>query len=201
MSENPISSHEHRVTDETISEGKEAEKHGWKEWEKVEKYLLPGHLLFRSSSPGYRGSDRSQRLTKDAVEWLTKKQVNSIISFNQYQYTQEELGLLAEAKITYRNWSTVDLHSPSIDNLKAAVEFHANFKDAVTLVHCGFGHGRTGTGISAIQLYAENGERPTEQEWIRDNHVEIIAEGEIENLRELATYYKNHPRRRLETNE
>lgn len=60
---------------------------------------------------------------------------------------------------------------------------------------------RLSTHPSAIQLYAENGVRPTQVEWVRDNHVEEQAEGEIENLEILTRFYKEHPRRRLEADE
>lgn len=181
-----------------------AKYHGWFRWTEVEKYRLPGHRLFRASSPNYvprredpiNGGDKSHHLTQDAVNWLTRNKINSIISFNQFPYSPDDLELLNKANITYRHYVTEDFHSPSIENLKAAVKFHAEFKDAVTLVHCGYGYGRTGTGISAIQLYAEDGKQPTEREWIVENRVELMAEGQIENLRVLAEYYKNNPRPR-----
>jgi len=179
-----------------------AKFHGWFRWKEVEEYRLPGRRLFRASSPNYmtpredpiNGGDKSQCLTQDAVNWLTANKVNSVISFNQFPYQQDELALLNEANITYRHYSTKDFTSPSIEDLKDAVKFHAEFEGAVTLVHCGYGHGRTGTGISAIQLYAEGGKRPTMQEWIVNNHVEWLAKGEVENLEILAEYYKENPR-------
>ena len=174
----------------------EAHRHGWSQWKEVTKYLLPGHRLFRSSAPGYAGGDKSQRLTQTAVDWLTNNHINSIISFNEFSYTQAEMDLLDKAHIAYRHYSTIDWNSPSIQNLKAAATFHDELKDAVTLVHCGFGHGRTGTGISAIQLYAENGKRPTEEEWLEDNHVERRAKNQVENLEILAKHYQEHPRHR-----
>ena len=181
-----------------------AVNHGWFRWKEVHKYLLPGHRLFRSSSPNYRsrredpinGGDKSQRLTQESVDWLTKNGVNSIISFNRFPYNPDELALLTEANIVYRHYGTEDFTSPSIEDLKAAVKFHAEFKGAVTLVHCGYGHGRTGTGISTIQLYAEDGKRPTEWEWITDNHVELMAKDEVKNLQILAERYKKNLRPR-----
>lgn len=179
-----------------------AAENGWFRWRKVEKYGLPGRRLFRSSCPNYKsprddpsnGGDKSQRLTRDAVDWLAANEINSIISFNQFPYKQDELELLEKANITYRHYATDDFTSPSIENLKAAVKFHADFEGAITLVHCGYGHGRTGTGISAIQLYAEGGERPTEMEWIAENYVEIMAKDEFANLQILAKYYKSNRR-------
>lgn len=171
----------------------------------VGKHCLPGHRLFRSSSPNYlspredavNGGDKSQRLTQDAVKWLTENKINSIISFNQFSYKPEELALLSKANITYRHFCAEDFHSPSIENLKAAVMFHAELKDASTLVHCGYGHGRTGTGISAIQLYVEDGKQPTKMEWIAIDHVEPVAvDHEVENLQILAEFYQKNPRPR-----
>lgn len=112
-----------------------------------------------------------------------KNHINSIISFNEFRYKPEEEDLLSKAKITHSHYKTIDRHSLSIDNLKASVEFHDKRKGAATFVHCGYWYGWTGIGISAIQLYAENGLRPTKLERERSNHVEREAEGEIENLR------------------
>lgn len=57
MSEELTPSHEQRATDEALAEVKltadEAKKHGWKQWEAVKDYLLPGHHLSRSSRPKY----------------------------------------------------------------------------------------------------------------------------------------------------
>lgn len=195
-------SQKYPVTDEEVpTTVGTAEDHGWFRWKEVEKYCLPGHRLFRSSSPNYKtpledpidGGDRSQRLTQDAVNWLTKNKINSLISFNQFSYKPEELDLLKEANITYWHYGTKDFTSPSIENLKNAAKFHAGFEGAVTLVHCGYGHGRTGTGISAIQLYAEDGNLPTMEGWIVENRVELRAKGQIESLQELAEYYKENP--------
>ena len=198
---------DHPVVDESLIEGdltaEKAKDHGWYRWEQVKQHCLPERTLFRASSPNYKspredpvnGGDKSQTLTQNSVDWLVKNKINILISFNRFPYKPEELSLLEKANITYRHHSTVDYTSPSIEDLKAAVEFHAQFKDAATLVHCGYGHGRTGTGISAIQLYAEDGERPTAREWIVDNRVEIMAKDQVANLMVLADFYKNNPRR------
>lgn len=206
MSEGSIPSPEHRAVNEATAEklvAGEAKKHGWSQWKEVKKYLLPGHRLFRSSCPGYKQAegDKSQRLTQAAVDWLTNNHINSIISFNSFSYTQSEKDLLAQAHIQYHHYSTPDFNSPSIQNLKAATDFHEKLQGAVTLVHCGYGHGRTGTGISAIQLYAEDGKRPTEREWIQDNYVEVMAKNEVENLQKLAEEYREHPRPHPDVNE
>jgi protein-tyrosine phosphatase len=56
-----------------------------------------------------------------------------------------------------------------------------------TLVHCGHGHGRTGTCVTALQIGATRGFAPLEAEWKAVNHVE--AEGQMTVLRELRETY------------
>jgi len=178
------------LVDEGIIANK-AEDHGWLRWKKVTEYLLPGRTIYRASCPNYR---TSKELSQNAVDWLKQNEVNSIISFNSVPYNQAELDRLNAAGVSYRHYETEDWTSPSIKDLKEAAAFHESFPTAVTLVHCGYGHGRTGTGVSAIQLYASDGVWPTEQQWIIDNKVEAI--GQVESLRELAAYYKAHPRKK-----
>jgi len=173
-----------------------AEDHGWLRWKKVTEYLLPGRTIYRASCPNYGAS---RELTQKAVDWLKQNEVNSIISFNSVPYNQAELDRLNAAGISYRHYETEDWTSPSIKDLKEAAAFHESFPTAVTLVHCGYGHGRTGTGVSAIQLYASDGVWPLEHQWMIDNKVEAI--GQVESLRELAAYYKAHPRTKLDGEE
>jgi hypothetical protein len=186
--------------DEDLTEGEiiaiKARDHGWLRWRKVTEYLLPGRTIYRAACPNYK---TSQDLTQKAVNWLKQNEVNSIISFNSTPYNQAELDRLNAAGISYHHYETEDWTSPSIKDLKEAAAFHESFPAAVTLIHCGYGHGRTGTGVSAIQLYANDGVWPTERQWIIDNKVE--TKGQIESLRELAAYYNAHPREKLDGEE
>ncbi|KAF9648826.1 hypothetical protein BDM02DRAFT_3114842 [Thelephora ganbajun] len=146
----------------------------WLRWEEVTTLNFPGHKLFRSSCPNYfKGKgDKSQNLTPNAVKFLVEKGINTIISFNEKEYDAEEKGRLKKAKIRYLWLPVIDYTAQTMDQLKTALKFHRDTPDAVTLVHCGFGWGRTGVGITALQLAVGNGLRPTRTTWKIKNHIE-----------------------------
>ena len=144
----------------------------WYRWEQVTKYVSSGHKLYRSSTPNYAGLDLSQNLTPTAVQFLTDKGIDSIISFNQYSYTDDERKLLADAKISYLHLPVVDFNAPTLEQLESAITFFNGAAHKSTLVHCGYGHGRSGTGVTGLQLNATRGENPPEADWKTVNHVE-----------------------------
>jgi protein-tyrosine phosphatase len=74
----------------------------------------------------------------------------------------------------------MDFCPPTLETLEVANEFFLQHKS--TLVHCGYGHGRTGTGVTALQLYAENG-APDLDLIIGENYVE--SRGQMEILGQL----------------
>jgi len=155
----------------------------WHQFSEVTRYVCAGQRLFRSSAPNYDGTDSTQRLTQSAVDFLVNQGINGIISFNSLRYTEQELGRLNEAGITYLHLPVVDFTAPTIQQLQAAIKFYQANTQGGTLVHCGYGHGRTGTGVTALQLFATRGENPSESSWKTDNHVE--EENQVEVLREL----------------
>ncbi|KAL6305687.1 hypothetical protein BKA93DRAFT_824798 [Sparassis latifolia] len=150
----------------------------WERWEQVTKYITPGHKLYRASAPNYNEGegDRSQKLTATAVKFLTDRGVDSIISFNQYPYKDDEKKLLDAAKISYLHLPVKDFTAPTLAQLKSAIIFFTGPKQHATLVHCGYGHGRTGTGVTALQLNATKGVNPPESEWKSQNHVEKLEQ-------------------------
>lgn len=144
----------------------------WYRWEQVAKYVSSGHKLYRSSTPNYAGLDLSQNLTPTAVQFLTEKGIDNIISFNQYSYTDDERKLLADAKTSYLHLPVVDFNAPTLEQLESAITFFNDAAHKSTLVHCGYGHGRSGTGVTGLQLNATRGENPPEADWKTVNHVE-----------------------------
>ncbi|KAG7445387.1 uncharacterized protein BT62DRAFT_933223 [Guyanagaster necrorhizus] len=126
--------------------------------------------------------------SQTAVNFLTDRGINTIISFNQYSYTSAEIALLEHAHILYRHFPVEDFQAPTIDQLTKAIDFHRFISNASTLVHCGYGHGRTGTGITALQLFATWGQSPPEADWARVNYVEQPAQVEV--LKQLRSRHK-----------
>ncbi|KAF8869834.1 hypothetical protein BD779DRAFT_1583351 [Infundibulicybe gibba] len=136
-----------------------------------------GRRVYRSSAPNYRGSDATQRLTNDAVKFLQENRISGIISFSGLPYTPAELFLLGAAGIEYRHLPIPDFEAASLDQLLAAYNFVVDQgDDGGTLFHCGYGHGRTGTGITGIQLHTTHGENPDKSTWELENHVETPAQ-------------------------
>ena len=93
----------------------------WHRFSEVTQYVPAGRHLFRSSAPNYDGEDSSQRLTQTAVDFLVKKGINSIISFNQFSYGEDLItSLLEPAHIAYRHLPVNDFQAPTLDQLKGA---------------------------------------------------------------------------------
>jgi len=144
----------------------------WKNWEEVTLYNFPGRKIFRASAPNYAGKDETQHLTETAVKFIAGKGINGIISFCSKEYTPKEKAILTKYKIRYCWLPVVDYTAQTMDQFKAALKFHRDdVRNAVTLIHCGFGKGRTGTGVTALQLVQGGGDRPLRDDW-GANHIE-----------------------------
>ena len=153
----------------------------WQRFEEVTKYLPTGKRLFRSSAPHYDGEDEIQTVTESDAQFLQTKGINGIISLNEFSYDSSSLALLKKYKIDYLHRPVIDFGSPTQADFAAANTFF--LAHTVTLIHCGYGHGRTGTGVTALQLYATKGANPPESDWSSVNHVE--KETQIQALRQL----------------
>ena len=146
----------------------------WLRWEKAKTLNFPGYQLFRSSCPNYYKAkgDKSQNLTSTAVKYLVSEGINGIISFNVYEYDTTEKNGLKGASIGYLWLPVIDYNAQTMDQLQRALKFHRDTPNAVTLVHCGFGWGRTGVGITALQLVVGEGNESARNTWKIRNHLE-----------------------------
>ena len=160
----------------------------WENWDEVTRHVLGGHRLFRSSAPNYHGHDADQLVTDTAIAWLTKKHIDTIVSFNAVPYTDDEQRRVSKAGIFYRHLPVVDFTAPTFQQLQLAAQVFNDRPSASMLVHCGFGWGRTGTGITALQLFATWGDAPPEDEWESVNHVERPEQMEV--LRRIRAHYR-----------
>jgi len=139
----------------------------------VQKYT-GSYTVFRSAAPGYNSKkgDQEQVLTQGDVDFLVREKINGIISFNQYPYSAESLLMLAPHGIVYLHFPTKDYQAPLEEQLKASYEFVIAPGRTATLIHCGAGYGRTGTGVTAVQLHINKGTAPLEAVWETENDVE-----------------------------
>ena len=153
----------------------------WQRFEEVTKDLPTGKRLYRSSAPHYDDEDEVQTVAESDEQFLQSKSITGVISLNQYPYDSNSLALLKKYKIDYLQRPVVDFNSPTQADFAAANTFF--LAHTATLIHCGYGHGRTGTGVTALQLYATKGANPRESEWVSVNHVE--KDTQIQALRDL----------------
>jgi hypothetical protein len=132
----------------------------------VTEYVTDGHKLYRSSAPNYHNDDDStQMLTPTALKYLKDNSIDSIISFNACPYTVDEKQQLADANIDYLHLAVEDFTAPTLTQLKSAIEFFNQPNHHSTLLHCGFGYGRTTIGVISLQLNTTRGCNPIESEW------------------------------------
>ncbi|CUS08541.1 unnamed protein product [Tuber aestivum] len=114
------------------------------------EWVLPDRLA-RSSAPYYDGEDSDQSINETSIEFLAKYGIQNIISLNSVELTPRERGRLRAAKISYshiRALNCTALTQEQFDQIWNAYE-----KTGATIVYCGYGDGRTGMAISAIQLF------------------------------------------------
>ncbi len=153
----------------------------WHRWEEVKQYVSSGHRLFRSSAPNYveSGGDGSQNLTPTAAKFLQEQGITGVISFNQNRYIDAQIQMLQGYNIVYLHLPVKDFTAPTIQQLDSAIEFYRPDSNPSVLMHCGYGWGRTGTGITALQLFKTKGANPPESEWQKVNHVERPVQMEV----------------------
>lgn len=110
-------------------------------------------------------------MTKEDIEALRKRGVRHVITVNSMGKDHNIAVPLSEAKIAYTFVEVKDFQSPTAKDFKYIYE---EFKkhDRNAHIWCGFGDGRSGTVVSAIQMYTQkefsgNPEMLSEDVWIK----------------------------------
>ncbi len=153
----------------------------WHRFLQVTNYIPAPYRLYRSSAPNYVNEDSDQKLTDTAVAFLVDKKITRIISANAVKYNATELGRLQKAGISYLHLPVVDFTAPTIAQLTSAADFFRAATNTGTLVHCGYGYGRTGTFVTGLQLSMTSGKNPPESDWMSVNHVEKPGQVDVLN--------------------
>lgn len=147
---------------------------GLERFEIVREHIAPGDLLARSSAPYYNGNDADQKITDDTIAAFKEAGIKHVISLNEHANAEDMKSALAAAGIAYTPLPVEDFQSPTADDFQQGWKGFVAHRDG-TLVWCGFGHGRTGTMVSALQMFAmhERGETLAQTvDDYRKNHVE-----------------------------
>lgn len=135
------------------------------------EWVTPGELA-RSSAPHYVDNDKDQNMDEASIEFLVHNGLRNIISLNSVKLTAPVVKKLEQKGISYFHSPIPDFKAPTLAQLG---EIHKNFEEKKkshkpSLVYCGYGHGRTGTIVSALQIY--NGRRFPDHKAYDVNHVE-----------------------------
>ena len=114
------------------------------------EWVIPGNLA-RSSAPYYDGEDADESINETSIEFLNSYKINNIISLNSVELSQRQRDRLRAAKISYSHIKAVECTAVTQEQFDQI--WNAYDKARVTIVYCGYGGGRTGMAISAIQLF------------------------------------------------
>ena len=114
------------------------------------EWVIPGRLA-RSSAPYYNGEDVDENINETSIEFLHDHGIKNIISLNSVELPPRPRGWLRAAKISYSHIKTVECTAMTQEQFD---EIWNTYNEAgATIVYCGYGDGRTGMAISAIQLF------------------------------------------------
>ncbi|KAG0638996.1 hypothetical protein HOY80DRAFT_1076017 [Tuber brumale] len=114
------------------------------------EWVIVGQLA-RSSAPYYDGEDSDQSINETSIGFLVRHGIKNIISLNSIELSSREKDRLRRAKITYSHIKALEFTAPKQAQFDQIWNSYHNA--GVTIVYCGYGDGRTGMAISAIQLF------------------------------------------------
>jgi len=114
------------------------------------KWVIPDRLA-RSSAPYYDGEDADEAINETSIEFLHNHGIRNIISLNSVELSLRQRDRLRAARISYTHIKAVECTAVTQEQFDQI--WNAYDKAGVTTVYCGYGDGRTGMAISAIQLF------------------------------------------------
>ncbi|WP_347900984.1 protein tyrosine phosphatase [Pseudomonas purpurea] len=113
--------------------------------------------VYRSSQPYYDPvtGDTPQVIDAPVIEVLNKFNIRLIVSLNHYEI-EEGRGLLGKYKIRYLFLGVKDFSAPTASKLdEACRQINTTIKEGHSaLIYCGYGQGRTGTMMTAWEMFA-----------------------------------------------
>ncbi|RPA94559.1 hypothetical protein L873DRAFT_1814070 [Choiromyces venosus 120613-1] len=130
------------------------------------EWVVPKRLA-RSSAPYYDFEDSDQNMNETSIDFLMGHGINRIISLNEIPLSSREKQRLKAAGISYTHVKVPDFAAPTQLQFDEIRDAYA--KGGVTLIYCGYGDGRTGMAISALQIF--EGRKLSHQDY-RDHGVQ-----------------------------
>ncbi|CAI9007310.1 dual specificity protein phosphatase family protein [Pseudomonas sp. fls2-241-R2A-110] len=111
--------------------------------------------VFRSSQPYYNDKDDTlQKFDASAITLLKNYGIKGIISLNQKLLEGTSASELSKESITYHHLEVKDFNTPTAQELMQGCKaIDSALSKGNVLVYCGFGQGRTGTMMTAYEIY------------------------------------------------
>ncbi|ATY66188.1 galactonate dehydratase [Cordyceps militaris] len=132
-----------------------AKEGGIERFEIVKASMSPGDMLARSGAPFYSGNDKSQKITPETIAFFKEAGIQHVISLNSDANAAHMKESLSAAGIAYTPRPVEDFEVPTPEDFQKGWEAFVAHRNG-TLVWCGFGWGRTGTMVSALQIQAQH---------------------------------------------
>ncbi|PUU75895.1 hypothetical protein B9Z19DRAFT_305061 [Tuber borchii] len=134
------------------------------------EWVIPGRLA-RSSAPYYDGEDTDENINETSIEFLNNYGIKNIISLNSVELSLRQKDRLRAAGISYSHIRAVECTAVTQEQFDQI--WKAYDKAGATIVYCGYGDGRTGMAISAIQLFQG---RALGDSGYRENGVQCLSQ-------------------------
>jgi len=156
-----------------------ADNAGFYRFEWVKGHIPSTDRLARSSAPHYQSEDSDQHLTDESIAFLVGNKIEHVISLNSLADDSAIKKKLKDNNIAYTPLPVADFTAPTLRDLEKGNTEYKKHREG-TLVWCGYGHGRTGTMVSGLQIYAENDKKYPKQlshDDYKKNYVEPMHDG------------------------
>ena len=114
------------------------------------EWVIPD-CLARSSAPYYDSEDADQSMNETSIEFLDHYRIRNIISLNSVELSPRERARLRDAEIAYSHIKATEYTAVTQEQFDQIWDAYNG--SGATIVYCGYGDGRTGMAISAIQLF------------------------------------------------
>ncbi|MEU4806233.1 hypothetical protein [Actinosynnema sp. NPDC023587] len=127
-----------------------------REWATVEV-----GVLYRCQQPGYDpqgDGDAPHAFTEAQIAFLRGQGVGLIVSANEEALPEDNVKLLQDSGIRYEHFPVVDFTAPTREQVVRASTIiqRTGQEGNASLVYCGFGHGRTGTFVTAWEILTDH---------------------------------------------
>ncbi|KHN98565.1 uncharacterized protein MAM_03689 [Metarhizium album ARSEF 1941] len=128
---------------------------------RVQHNLTANERVFRASAPYYTSKDSDQHVTRTTMDCLRARGITLVISLNSKASDEYLRNTLTQQGLVYLPLPVEDFGAPTLDQLALAWALFVKHRNG-TLVWCGYGHGRTGTLITFLQMSVQDelGQKP-----------------------------------------